>query len=280
MIFIGNEKARNLLKAFANAKQIPHFLIVGPYGHGKTSLVRMVCSNLVEINANMLKDHNDLLAVLRNPFVFIDEIHSLSNGLQEALYSALDSYIFPRISGRGKDKIVENIKLNPFTLAAATTKENKLTDPLKNRFLTIHLQPYSLPDLFEIAKQAVPEKIAYIFAQHARNTPRTVIKLCQAFRSLNLSTKRHALSLLEHLNIYQEGLTATELRILKILEHDPMSLTSISAKLMLDEDVVEEEHEPFLIKKEFIIKNKNGRAITQKGLTYLNQFRLPKFQAV
>lgn len=275
-MFIGNENAKNVLAKFGNS--IPHFLIVGPSGHGKTSLVKLATKTkrLIQTSANAIDDHNDMFAFLKqaneNDVVFIDEIHSLNHKLQESLYELMESNIFQRISGRGQQKTFENIHLPKFTIAGTTTKEHKLNQPLKNRFLSIHIQPYSHEDLVKIATLNLNSndfEIPLIIAQHSRNTPRTVVKLCRAVTSTNCKTKNDVLDLLRSLEIYPEGLTNTEIRILKILQTSPASLSSLSAKLMLEEDLVQEEHEPFLIQNSFIERNKNGREITKKGIQYL-----------
>lgn len=281
-MFVGNETAKNLLERFANTNSFPHFLVVGPSGHGKTSLVKLAAKNrrLIQTSANAIDDHNDLYAFLRqaneNDLVFLDEIHSLSSKLQESLYELMESGIFQRISGRGQQKTFQDIKLPKFTIAGTTTKEHKLNAPLKNRFISVRVQPYSTDDLVKIAVMHLPNimdyDVPYILANHARGTPRIVVNHCRTFMAVGGKTGNDAKDLLKSLDIHNDGLTSTEVNILKVLKEAPRSLNSLAAILMLDEDLVAEEHEPFLIQHMLIERNKNGREITKKGINYLSRF--------
>lgn len=271
-MFIGNQKAIDLLQRLD--PNYPHILLTGPSGHGKSTLAKKIGENkhFIQINANAIQDNNDLYACLKqiqeHSFLFIDEIHSLKTKIQESLYEAMESFIFQRINGRGSNKSFESISLQNFTLIGATDRENKLNTPLKNRFLIIRLQPYSYHELVRLAiNNGCPNDIASVLAHHCRGTPRTLINLCKLY----LQTKTTIRELLALLDIYPLGLTKTEVDILTILTTGPKSLNSIAAKLSLPEDVIQEEHETYLIQNTLIERNKIGREITNRGQEYLRR---------
>lgn len=274
MNFIGNSTAKNLLERLAQS--ISHVLLVGPSGHGKNTLVERAARNLVAVKATAIQDHNALYACFKrcstNSTLFIDEIHSLKKDLQESLYDVLDTGQFNRITGRGSQKSYENIPLPKFSIFAATTKEHELLPPLKNRFIIVRLQTYSFPELVEMARskiKAEPE-VPMILAEHCRGVPRVLDTLCNMFIKFNFQNSNDAFELIKMLGIFPQGLTNTEVEILKILKN-PQSLNSLAARMNLEEEVIKEEHEPFLIYKGLIERSKNGRELTRLGKEYLEK---------
>ena len=274
MNFIGNSAAKNLIERLA-ASELPHVLLVGPTGHGKTSLVSYTKRRVVTVNGTAIEDRNDLYACLKSvnekDILFIDEAHRLKANIQESLYDVLDQFKFHRINGRGLHKAYDEIQLPKFSVFAGTTKEHELLQPLKNRMLIIRLTSYSFLELTEMARQRVnadPE-VPMILAEHCRGTPRILDKLCAMFNNFKFQTAIHAFELVKMLNIFPQGLTNTEVEILKCLKNNQLSLNSLAAKLNLEEDVIKEEHEPYLVQKGLIERSRHGRELAKPGAEYL-----------
>src|ERR1017187_7822269 len=101
--FVGQQNARRILNVLITASKrrgepVPHLLMSGQPGLGKTTLARIVASEmggrLIEVVGSSLKNTAEMTAQLlelrANDVLFIDEIHALSRKLEEILYGAME----------------------------------------------------------------------------------------------------------------------------------------------------------------------------------------------
>jgi Holliday junction DNA helicase RuvB len=184
--FVGNEAAvteirEAIVAATLDGRAVPHLLLYGVQGLGKTSLARMIAresgGEFFETAASGLRGPEDIIRFLwamaeakertgQFSVLFIDEIHGLAPGggrsslSQEALYPLLEDFWFPhnrlnrKIVGHdGRSYIVTApaIPTWPFTCIGATTEPGMLSAPLRRRFfLSIHMKPYTEHDIAKI----------------------------------------------------------------------------------------------------------------------------------
>lgn len=276
-MFLGNPAALNLIHQLLQKKKLPHLLISGPSGHGKNTLAYYAAKEakkrLIEVNAQSIEDHNDVFALLKenNSIVFLDEVHGLSRKLQESLYPILDGHEFyNRITGRGSQQIITQERIPSISMIFATTRADKINEALKRRTFHIELHPYSPRELLDMARYFsfyTDERILSKLVEYSRGTPGRLRQLAELIRD-EMNPYETLCSFIKNMELYPFGLTRTEVQLLKELR-EPQSLKTISFKLGLAEEVILEEHEPYLRRLGFIDTCQQGRFLTDRGRSYI-----------
>jgi Holliday junction DNA helicase RuvB len=274
-----------------------HALFCGPPGLGKTTLGAIVAkemgANIVVTSGPVLEKPSDLAGILTNlqtgDFLFIDEIHRLNRIVEEYLYPAMENFSLDLIIDSGPHARSVQVKLNPFSLIGATTKQGLLTAPMRSRFaLSFRLDFYE-PEILQqiilrsahILKVKIEEKAALFIAERSRGTPRIANNLFRWVRDVaqikgnGEITEKIVEEASKMLAIDSLGLDEMDKKILFIImDHyngGPVGLNTLAVALSEEPSTLEEVYEPYLIMRGFIKRTPRGREITALAYEHLKR---------
>ncbi|NCA30445.1 MAG: AAA family ATPase, partial [Chitinophagia bacterium] len=158
---IGQSEVINRLKIMVkgclnSGGVMPHVLIDGPPGLGKTTIASSIASELGTtirtLNAANIRSVKSILPYLMSiqprSVLFIDEIHRLPKLVEEFLYPIMEDFVL-HITLESEP---ESIDLPMFTLVGATTSGGSLSQPFYDRFtIKEHLSFYTPDELAKLA---------------------------------------------------------------------------------------------------------------------------------
>lgn len=265
---------------------MPHMLFFGYGGLGKTTLSQIIADELgcpfIEVIGEQQtkpQDADKIIYKLKDyerSLLFIDEIHRMRNF--ETYYPVMEGNRFIDSKGNSFD-------LNNLFIVGATTDPQKLPNPFLQRFnYRFYLQPYTNEEIVEILKHCVRDKFI-------RNISISAIKkIAKASQGVVRMGRRELLRACKDLAIHNRssiiteeitdkalklkgidpktGLNKLQLDLLKVLKKSdrPIGSKSLSEILRIDHSFLCEYVEPYLIRENYISREKTGRVITDKGI--------------
>ncbi len=298
--FVGQESLKENLRIFVQAalqreEALDHMLLAGPPGLGKTSLCRILATEMgVQLHPTSgpsLERAGDMAAILTSleegDFLFIDEIHRLNRQIEEVLYPAMEDYAMDLVLGQGPSARTIRMDLPRFTLVGATTRTGLMTKPLLDRFgFTSRLDYYRPADLKKIvARNAgildipITDGGAEQLSGRSRGTPRIANRLLRRVRdyaevvgdgNIDEETANAALAMQ---GVDDLGLDRTDRDYLTLIidkfDGGPVGVGTISVALGEARDTVEDVYEPFLLQSALIQRTSRGRVATRRAYDHL-----------
>ena len=298
--FIGQEALKENLRIFVEAAKrrgeaLDHMLLAGPPGLGKTSLCRILASEMgVNISISSgptLERAGDMAAILtgldEGDFLFIDEIHRLNRQIEEVLYPAMEDFAMDIVLGQGPSARTIRMDVPRFTLVGATTRTGLMTKPLLDRFgFNARLDYYAPEDLKKIVtrnagilKIRITDGGAAQLSTRSRGTPRIANRLLKRVRdyaevvgdgTIDEETAKAALAMqgvddlgLDRIDREYLGL------IIEKFDGGPVGVGTISVALGEARDTVEDVYEPYLLQSGLVQRTSRGRIATRRAYEHL-----------
>lgn len=282
--YIGQSRAKNTLKSYIDATKtrqqvMPHILIHGKAGCGKTTLARIVAKelgvNYKEIITSTIKCSFDLISQINEVdggILFLDEIHALDRPTAESIYMIMEDFRYNQQS------------IKPFTLIGATTEMGELIKdrrPFVDRFkIHIELENYSETDLSKMMRQyrnmvfpkdELSDETFDLVSKNCRLTPRIGIRLLESIIYLNGDIK----TALNNAGIIKDGYTEKDLKILRYIEQNDkgVGLQGLASYLGTSTKNYENDIEPYLLQNNLIVRTPRGRKITVTGKSKIQELQ-------
>ena len=300
--FIGQRhavaQARVMLEAaYATAGRLPHVLMCGPSGLGKTLLAQILAWEIgteprQALAQNLNADGNMagfLLAARDRDVLFIDEIHELAPKAQTVLYRAMAEGLLFIAAGPFRNSPAV-FQLPAFTLVGATTDEYRLLKPLRERFeQTLRFEFYAEDDLTAILERAArgrrwavePAVFAEV-ARRAKGVPRQALRLLDGCHRIAISEGATEVGVgqlsracsLERVDSL--GLDAVERAYLDLLDHatgHPVRPSVLANRLGLPMRTVIDITEEYVVRVGLVERTPVGRTLTPLGRAHIEAER-------
>jgi len=267
-----------------SAGVMPHVLIDGPPGLGKTTIASAIATemgvNLYTVNGAAIRSIKNILPYIMGmeprSVLFIDEIHRLPKIVEEFLYPVMEDFVLNITVKDEQDKEKpETIELPMFTIVGATTSGGSLSQPFYDRFqIKEHLSFYSETELAKLARLNA-EKLGLMIsdddlleiAKRSKGTPRILNGRLQWYKNCVAYYTDRILSVNDifvNQGIDKDGLDVYDKMYLTVLlknKGSALGLKSISSLTGIAIETIENSIEPYLVRKGFVVRTQKGRVI-------------------
>lgn len=278
--YVGQERMKERLDihikaALIEERPLPHVLLAGPPGFGKTAIARLIASQLGDPLSEITMPvkpatMHTFLRQMRSGILLVDEIHRAPKSLQEDFLTLLTDGWMQGTNGR-------RTYVTWLTIIAATTEPEKITPALHDRFkIRPELDAYTPDEMTEIAGLMCDHaalNISYeaveVLAQAAGGVPRYVEDLVFLARDLSLSQELNPETVLRIAQVDPNGLTRTHVDYLKVLRQlGGTAGEKLLCGMLRRHPTIVVQAERLLIERDLITRTERGRELTETGWAY------------
>ena len=310
--FVGNRDLINLLRVSVQAAQqqnrpLPHLLLKGPAGTGKTTLAEAIAhefgaeplaltpttakktEELRKLFLGMPGDGYDglgkIIGKISPQIIFVDEVHQLPLVAQENLGLAMQDWKIPvKVNGKDAWEWVPR-----FTLIGATTLPGKLSKPFLDRFkIQSDFEVYTLIEATQIAEVhakrlgiGLEAGVSETIAKRSRGVARLIVRFLERLgdgatitnpgRDPFVTLEMARLVFQRLLKVDDRGLTKGDIKVLIQLAQtsEPLGIDALASMTNEDKTNIQNTIEPYLVQEGLILRTKRGRVITDMGRKHL-----------
>tara|TARA_R110002051_G_scaffold72552_1_gene131139 strand:+ start:3337 stop:4275 length:939 start_codon:yes stop_codon:yes gene_type:complete len=299
---IGQESVKRTLSIYIDAykktDRLPFINLTTGKGGGKTLFARLFRDALkrkdgtkppmLEVNGKTIKNATSFFEqvypvwIQHGAFLFIDEGHNLPNDLQQIFLSVLNVDKNP-VRTVEHEGVPYTFDFRQLTFCMATTDQQKLAEPLRDRLRDIAFEEYSDKELFDIfydnlefaanIEPCAKEDVVSSF----RGNPRDAVvkaddlKTFASAMDVKKITKEVWNEFCDAMGVKKFGLTASEIALVKALgERGAMTLNGLASITGFQRGAIQRDYESMLVKKN-LLKIDTKRELTRKGLELAKQ---------
>lgn len=223
--------------------------------------------------------------VNNNACLFLDEIHNIPKQLQQIFLDILDVKDDP-IREVTYEDIPYVFDFRKISFLAATTDQQKLVKPLRDRFEDVCFDDYSIDELYQIFCDkidgaSIDSDVKSFVQDTLRGNPRDAVKKAMnmntfiAAKQVSRVTKSLWKEFCSIMGVFPCGINKNEKRLIGALagKSKGLTLTNLSCVTGFEAQVIQKEYESILMQKG-LMEVDGRRKLTAKGQALAKQLNL------
>lgn len=299
---IGQESVISTLSmyidAFKETERLPAISLYASRGAGKSHLARAFRSGLrrkdgskvpmLEINAASIKNAAAFFEevypvwVNNNCLLFCDEIQNIPKDLQQLFLTIFNVDRSPHreVTFQG---VPYSFDFTKISFLSATTNQERLSEPLRDRFRAISLEEYTSDQLFEIFLNNLENRVSIensakqAIISTFRGNPRDAVVKAEDLKTYIAAQSNKTIcsigwdSFCKTMGIKSLGLSSSEMQLIKVLgKHGDCSLNMLSSITGFERSAIMNDYEKLLFRKG-LLRVDGKRGLTPDGYNFYHQ---------